>query len=130
VGRHLEEVCQRWVTWESRRATWSFDTLAGWAVSSGHLIEDGAARASAVLGRIAEGDMLARVELTTTGDRGQRLRRRTLRLTGVVVALTALVALNEGAPRFGMNVFTVEAALVGSALLVLVNSIRMLALAD
>src|SRR5262249_6062954 len=53
VGRHLETVCQQWVTWESRRALLSYETLAGWATSSGRLVESGLARAGTVLRRIA-----------------------------------------------------------------------------
>lgn len=130
VGRHLEAVCQRWVTWESRRAALSYDALAGWALSSGHLFEDGAARATTVLQRIAEGEMGARVDVTSTADRDVRLRRRTLRLAGVVVALTGLIELTAGAPSFGVNVFTVEALLAGSALVLLGDSVRRLVTAD
>jgi ubiquinone biosynthesis protein len=129
VGRHLEEVCQRWVTWESRRATWSYDTLAAWVVAGSHLAEDGAARAATILRRVADGDLVARVDLTTTADTGQRRRRRTIRLAGVVVALTALVELTGGAPRFGVNLFTAEAILVGAALVMLAASVRRLAFA-
>jgi predicted unusual protein kinase regulating ubiquinone biosynthesis (AarF/ABC1/UbiB family) len=129
VGRHLEDVCQRWVTWESRRAIWSYDTLAAWAVAGSHLAEDGAARAATILRRIADGDLVARVDLTTAADPGQRRRRRTIRLAGVVVALTALVELTGGAPRFGVNMFTGEAILVGAALVMLAGSIRRLAVA-
>jgi ubiquinone biosynthesis protein len=126
VGRHLEEVCQRWVTWESRRAALSYDALAGWAMSSGRLVEDGAARATTVLRRIAEGDMSARVDVTTPVDRDVRLRRRTLRLAGVVVALTALIELTAGPPALGVNLYTAEAAIAGSALLLLADSVRRL----
>jgi predicted unusual protein kinase regulating ubiquinone biosynthesis (AarF/ABC1/UbiB family) len=129
VGRHLEDVCQRWVTWESRRAIWSYDTLAAWAVAGSHLAEDGAARAATILRRIADGDLIARVDLTTAADAGQRRRRRTIRLAGVVVALTALVELTGNTPRFGVNIFTAEAILVGAALVMLAGSVRRLALA-
>jgi ubiquinone biosynthesis protein len=130
VGRHLEEVCQRWVTWESRRAALSYDALAGWAMSSGRLVEDGAARAATVLRRIAEGDMSARVDVTTPVDRDVRLRRRTLRLAGLVVALTALVELTAGPPSWGVNLYTAQAVLAASALLLLADSVRRLVTAD
>jgi ubiquinone biosynthesis protein len=130
VGRHLEEVCQRWVTWESRRAALSYDALAGWAMSSGRLVEDGAARAAMVLRRMAEGDMTARADVTTGVDRDARLRRRTLRLAGVVVALLALVEVTAGAPSFGVNVFTAGAAVAGAALVLLADSVRRLVTAD
>jgi ubiquinone biosynthesis protein len=129
VGRHLEEVCQRWVTWESRRAAWSYETLAGWAVAGSHLAESGAARAATILRRIADGDMVARIDLTTSPDAGGQVRRRTIRLAGVVVALTALVELTGGAPQFGMNLFTAEALLAGAALVLLGVSVSKLAVA-
>jgi ubiquinone biosynthesis protein len=130
VGRHLEEVCQRWVTWESRRAALSYDALAGWAMSSGRLVEDGAARAATVLRRMAEGDMSARVDVTAVVDRDVRLRRRTLRLAGVVVALLALIGLTAGPPSIGANVFTAVSVVAGAALVLLAESVRRLATAD
>jgi hypothetical protein len=64
--------------------------------------------------------------VTTTVDRDVRLRRRTLRLAGVVVALAALIELTAGAPSLGANLFTAEAVLVGSAMLLLADSVRRL----
>ena len=131
VGRHLEEVCQRWVTWESRRAALSYDALAGWALSSGRLFEDGAARAATVLRRIADGDMTARVDVTTAGgDRDARLRKRALRLAAIVVALSALLEVTGGPPALGLNLFTAQAALTGASLLLLADSVRRLVTAD
>jgi hypothetical protein len=99
-------------------------------MSSGRLVEDGMARATTVLRRIAEGEMSARVDVTMTVDRDVRLRRRTLRLAGVVVALTALLELTAGPPAWGVNLFTAEAVLAGSAVLVLADSVRRLVTAD
>ena len=132
VGRYLEEVCQRWVAWETRRASFRYESLAALAASTGRLAEDGAARAFAALGRLAGGDTLARVDVTTTGPRDGRDSRRTLRLTGALVAFTALFELTAApAPApFGLNLFTAEAALLTGALLVLADAVRRLARAD
>jgi ubiquinone biosynthesis protein len=130
VGRYLEEVCQRWVGWEARRQTLRYDTLTAFAAASGRLVEDGMTRASTVLRRVVDGDMLARVDITTTARRDDGLRRRTLRVAGVVVAFTALFELTAAPARIGVNLFTAEAVLVGSALAVLADSVRRLALAD
>jgi ubiquinone biosynthesis protein len=130
VGRHLEEVCQRWVAWEARRATLQYDTFTSLAASSAHLAEDGLTRATSVLRRIVDGETLARVDITTTGRRGDRLRRRTLRVSGVVVAFTALFELTGAPVRLGVNLFTAEAVLVVGALLALGDSVRRLAVAD
>ena len=57
------------------------------------------------------------------------MRKRTIRLAGLVVAFTALLELTAGAPQLGLNLFTAEATLVAGALLVLGDSLRKLALA-
>jgi ubiquinone biosynthesis protein len=129
VGRYLEEVCQRWVAWEARRATLRYETFAGMAASSARLAQDGATRAAAVLRRLADGDALARVDITTVARGDRRLRQRTMRLAGAVVALTALYELTGAPPQWGLNLFTAEAALIGAALLALGNSVRRLAIA-
>jgi hypothetical protein len=53
-----------------------------------------------------------------------------VRLSGVLVAFTALFELTAPAPAVGVNLFTAEAALVLVALVVLGDSVRRLAAAD
>lgn len=130
VGRYLEEVCQRWVAWEARRATLRYDTFTSLAASSARLAEDGATRAGSVLRRLVEGDSLARVDITTSSRGDDRLRRRALRVSGFVVAFTALFELTAAPVQLGVNVFTVEAMLIVGALVVLGDSVRRLAVAD
>ena len=127
VGWYLEQVCQRWVAWEARRATLQYDTFASLAASSARLADDGVTRAASVLRRIVDGDSLARVDVTTTGRRDDRLRRRTLRVAGLVVAFTALFELTGAPVQIGINLFTAEAVLVVGALLALGDSVRRLA---
>ena len=132
VGRYLEEVCQRWVAWETRRASFRYGPLTSLAASSGRLATDGAARALAALERLTAGDMLGRVEITTTRSPNGRTSRRTLRLAGVLVALTALFEFGPSAPGapIGLNLFTAEVLLMAGALVLLGDSIRRLAAAD
>jgi ubiquinone biosynthesis protein len=132
VGRYLEEVCQRWVSWELRRSSFRYESLTALAASGGRLAEDGASRAFAVLDRLTGGDMFARVDITTGRARDGRLTRRTLRLAGVVVAFTALFELGPapGRTELGMNLFTAGAALMAGALILLADSVRRLASAD
>ena len=130
VGRHLEAACARWMTWEARRAALSYDTLVDWATSSGHLASNGAARAATVLRRIADGEMTARIDITTGSDGNDQARRRTLRLAGLVVALMAVIDLSGAPVRPGVNVFTIEATLAGAAALALLWSLRILARTD
>ena len=130
VGRYLEEVCQRWVAWETRRNTLRYESLTALAASSGRLAEDGATRAFAVLGRLTGGETLARVDIVTKARADQRLARRTVRLTGVLVAFTALCELTAPPARLGINLFTAEALLTLLSLLLLGDSVRRLAGAD
>jgi ubiquinone biosynthesis protein len=129
VGRHLEIVCEQWVAWEARRSLVSYETLAGWAMSTGRLLDDGVARAGSVLRRVAEGDMLARIEVAGGPDADRFVRRRALRLAGVTVALTSLLAAG-GPPDLGVNVFTAAAILAASAVVMLANSMRKLYAVD
>ncbi|MEQ1727702.1 MAG: AarF/UbiB family protein [Vicinamibacterales bacterium] len=130
VGRYLEEVCQRWVTWETQRAAFRVDALGGVAASSVSLMESGAARAVAMLRRLVDGESLARVHLNASAQSDDRLRRRTLRLAGVAIALVALFELAATPSALGVNLFTAVTALVVASLLVLGDSIRRLATSD
>ena len=130
VGRYLEEACQELVGRELQRAMLSWDTFGTVMTATGHLIESGAARASSVLRRIADGEITAHLDVTSGEDPDALRRRRTLRLAGVVVALTALLELTGGPASFGFNIGTVEAVLAGVALLMLLNSVMRLARRD
>jgi hypothetical protein len=55
------------------------------------------------------------------------LRRRTLRVAGLVVAFTALFELTGAPVQIGINLFTAEAVLVVGALVALGDSVRRLA---
>jgi len=126
VGRYLEEACQRLVTAEMERATLTGHQVGALLSSTARLMDTGAARTAAILQRLADGRLTARVDVEAHTDRDARYRTRTLRLAGVVVALTALVELTGGPARVGFNMFTVEAVLAGAALIMLVASIRKL----
>jgi ubiquinone biosynthesis protein len=130
VGRYLEEACQELIGRELQRAMLSWDTFGTVMTATGHLIESGAARASSVLRQIADGEITAHLDVTSGEDPDALRRRRTLRLAGVVVALTALLELTGGPASFGFNIGTVEAVLVGVALVMLLNSVVRLARRD
>lgn len=126
VGRYLEAECQRLVAAEMGRDAMSRDRLGALMTSSVRLITTGTARVTTVLQRLADGDMVARVDVTTPLDSDSRHRRRTLRLAGVVVAFSALIELTTGPATIGVNMFTAEAVLAGGALIMLVASLRRL----
>jgi hypothetical protein len=129
VGHYLEEVCQQWLAREARRVAFSYTTLTAVVASGGRLIEDGPTRAASVLRRVAEGETLGRADLITIARRQQQVRRRTIRLAGLVVAFTALLELTAASPELGLNLFTVVAALAAGALVMLAGSLRQLAVA-
>jgi hypothetical protein len=127
VPRCLEEACQELAMWELQRTLRSPDIFNTILESSRNLMENGATRAATVLQRIVEGEVTADLDITSGPDRDGKLRRQTLRLAGVVVALVALLELTAGPARFGVNIVTAEAILTGAALLALLNSLRRLA---
>ena len=127
VARCLEEECQALVMRDLQETLRSPDFLSSVLESSRHLIASGPARSATILRRIAAGEVTADLEITTGTDPDVRLRRQTLRLAGVVVALIALIDLTAGPARLGVNLVTALAALTGAALLALANSLRKLA---
>jgi ubiquinone biosynthesis protein len=130
VGRYLETACQVLVGRDLQRAMLSWETFGTVMTATGHLIENGAARASSVLRQIADGEITAQLDVTSGGDPDALRRRRTLRLAGLVVALTALLELTGGPASFGFNIVTVEALLAGIALVMLLDSVVRLARRD
>jgi ubiquinone biosynthesis protein len=127
VARCLEKECQELVMRDLEQTLRSPDVWSTVLESSRHLIASGPARAATLLRRIADGDVTADLDITTGADPDARLRRQTLRLAGVVVALIALLDLTAGPAQFGVNLVTAEAVLAGAALLALLNSLRRLA---
>lgn len=127
VGRYLEEECRRLLSGELRREMLSWNTLGTVVDSSRRLAETGPARLATILRRLADGDLTAHVDVVTPLDRDAQRRRRTVRIAAVVVALTGLIELTPGTARFGLNVFTVEAALTAVATVTLAASVVTLA---
>ena len=127
VPRCLEDACQELAMWELQQKLRSPDIFTTILESSRNLMENGATRAATVLQRVVDGEVTADLDITSGADRDARLRRQTLRLAGVVVALIALLDLTAGPARLGVNIVTAEAILAGAALLALLNSLRRLA---
>ena len=126
VGRYLEAECQRLVAAEMGRDALSRDQLGALMTSSVRLISTGTARVTTILQRLADGDMIARVDVTAPIDSDARHRRRTLRLAGVVVAVRGVIVEKNRPATIGVKMFTAEAVLAGGALIMLVASLRRL----
>jgi hypothetical protein len=79
-----------------------------------------------MLRRLKDGDALAEVHIVRTARQDDRLRRRTLRVAGVVIAFMALFELTASPTGLGVNLFTATAVLVIGSLVALGYSIRKL----
>jgi ubiquinone biosynthesis protein len=128
VGRYLEMVCDHYLTWQARRALFSYDQLVNWSSASGHLVRDGSFRAAHVLHRVASGQWPARAELGGAPEETDATRRlQAVQLAAVVFTVSLLITLTQEPARFGVNLFTAEALLVVAAVLFLLRTIRRLA---
>ena len=126
LGRHLQEVCDRYLRWNTWRALLTYDTVLGWALSGGHMADDGVLRGANLLHRLAAGERRPVVEEPRGGGDGA-LRRRALQLSAAVLAASVLiVGMGEGV-GLGVNLFTAEAVFVCAASLMLLQTIRRLA---
>jgi predicted unusual protein kinase regulating ubiquinone biosynthesis (AarF/ABC1/UbiB family) len=127
VGHHLEVVCDSYLKWQVRKSLFTYNTLVSWASSGEHMTRDGAFRAAAFLHRVAAGEM------TISGDAGQPgpgddegLRSRTVQLGTIVLAVSLIMVVTRGPVQLGVNLFTAEVVLMGSAVMMLLRTIRRL----
>ena len=124
VGHHLEAVCNSYLRWQVRKSLFGYDTMVEWASSSEHMVRDGAFRAASLLHRIATGEMPISAD-ATGGTRGDHAKPRRMVLLGLVVfAISLMIALTGGSVQLGVNLFTAELVLTGSAAMMLLRAIR------
>ena len=127
VGQYLEMICAHYLKWETRRAMFSYDTLVGLTNSSGHLMRDGAFRAASFLDQLATGKLPARAEPGEASEETDRaLAPRAIRLAMIVFAVSLLITVTGARAQLGANLFTAEAALVATATIMLLRTIRRL----
>jgi ubiquinone biosynthesis protein len=128
LDKHLEEICDRYLGWQARRALFSYDTLVDWSSSSGHLIRDGVFRAASFLHQISIGELPARIELNEANQGSDRASRmRAMQLATVIFALAMLLTITGERVQLGVNLFTVQIALLVAGAIVLLRTIRKLA---
>lgn len=127
LGRHLEAVCDNYLKWQMRKSLFAYNTLVDWASSSEHIARDGAFRAASFLRRIATGEMPVSGEVSRANlsdDEG--LRSRTVLLAAVMFAVSLIIAATGERVALGVNLFTAEVLIIGSAALMLLRTIRSL----
>jgi ubiquinone biosynthesis protein len=126
VGQYLEAVCDKYLKWQLRKSFFAYNTLVGWASSSEHIMRDGVFRAAGFLNRIVAGEIPLTRDPIGQGSRddGEQLRSRTVQLGALVFAVSLVIAVTGASAQLGFNLFTAELALVVSAAMMLLRTIR------
>ena len=128
LGRYLEQVCNRHLRGQAWGALFTCEALLGWSTAGGSLLRDGALRGAALLQRLAAGDLPARADLAEpAADADAVVRLRAVRLAAFFFGIALLMVLTGEQPHLGLNLFTAEALLGTTALLLLGRSLRRLA---
>jgi ubiquinone biosynthesis protein len=130
VGRYLETVCDRYLKWYTRQELFAFDSLVDLSSSSGHLIRDGALRASTVLQRLVAGDFSSGTGASTNdasseGDE-EPLRMKAVSMATIVFSVSLLIVVTGETVQFGVNLFTAELLLISAAMTILLQTLRRL----
>ena len=126
LGKHLELVCARYLKWEVQRTLFSYAAVAGFAGAFTRLSSAGPARMAAALQKFGARELPSRLEIMPGEESDFSSSRRTLHLTAVVFAMTALFSGSHEPLRFGMNLLSAEAVLGIVAFGMLLRNIRRL----
>jgi ubiquinone biosynthesis protein len=124
VGKYLEMVCDRYLTWQARQELLAFDTIVEWSSSSGHLVHDGALRAAAFLQRVASGELPLHAQFSTTGEASDGTERRIVQLAAILFSVTLLMVGTGETVQFGVNLFTAEVLLMAATAAMLLQRLR------
>ena len=126
VGKYLELVCKRYLTWHAREQLFAFDTLVDWSRANGHLLHDGMLRAASLLDRTAMEGFPAYGAVDSRPTAAPERAGAQMVLLGAVVLLVALLIVWTGENvRFGVNLFTAEVLLMAMTAIQLVRVIFM-----
>jgi ubiquinone biosynthesis protein len=126
VGKYLEMVCDRYLTWQMRQELVAFDTLVEWSSSSGHLMRDGALRAATFLQRVSSGELPAHAEFSTVSEESDGAGRQAVQLAAIVFSISVLMMITGETAQLGVNLFTAEVLLMAAAAAMLLRTIRRL----
>jgi predicted unusual protein kinase regulating ubiquinone biosynthesis (AarF/ABC1/UbiB family) len=125
LGLHLEAVCREHLARQGGASLLSYGAFVNWAAAGGHIIEDGAFRASRFLQRVAAvGPGSGRDVGRREGDGG--LRRRAVLLAAALFATSLLLAADGESARVGVNLFTAASLFIVSVTLTLWQTLRRL----
>ena len=129
VGRHLEEECGRFLQWQAVRGALSQDTVLAWSELGTRLVAETPAQTGLLLDRLAQGELGVRAHVRDLrGGAGcdDETRSRAVGLSVGVFTLAVLMVLTGQPVALGLNLFTVETALILAGLGMLVPALRRL----
>ncbi len=111
LGRHLEQVCNGYLGWHSRRDLLSYGTLLDWAVTNGRLMRASPLKIAAMMSRLTSRNNESEPEYTD----GESVQRKILQLGTVIFFLSLMIMLTGEKSLTGFNLFTAELIFVGMA---------------
>jgi predicted unusual protein kinase regulating ubiquinone biosynthesis (AarF/ABC1/UbiB family) len=125
VGRYLERVCKRHLSWQSWGSLFSFEAAVGWSTASGNLLRDGALRAAGILKRLSSGELPVRGRAgQTPSQRDTATGPQVLPLACVLFLMAVLLVVTGERPQLGLNLFTAEITVAAASLLLLARAVR------
>lgn len=122
VGKYLEMVCNRYLTWHGRQELFAFETLVDWSSANVSLLRDGVIRAAAMLERAASGEYAAPALMRPAPIPPPQ--RQAVHMAAVIFSIAMLMTVTQETVRFGVNLFTAEILLMTVAAARLLQTIR------
>jgi hypothetical protein len=120
LGTHLAAACDRHLQRELKEALFGYDAVLDWASTCLDLINTGGRKTEELLKQIARCELLVQIDRPPESLDHENTRRKALYLSSLFVVLLMIIAITGQPPRLGMNVFTIDmAVLTGAAVLLL-----------
>jgi ubiquinone biosynthesis protein len=125
VGRYLETVCDRYLTWEKRRALFSYDSVINWSLANSQLMSDGVFRTARLIRRIAEGEW---PELSGEGQKNKwtAFAARTVQLSVVIIAISTAMIVSDMTTNDRDFLFKAGALVISAVAIILLQTSRKL----
>lgn len=116
VSEYLESACARWLKWQRYESVFRLETFVDCMAAMGCLTRDAASRTADLLQQFADGEMTSNPDRSPRDIVNRKQGRRMMGFAAAACTLSLLMGISQGPARFGMNLFTLEAIAVGSAI--------------
>ena len=113
LGRHLEEVCNGYLGWNTRSALLSYGSMLDLAIVNGRLMRESPLKVFEMVSRLTNRN----AERAPENTESESLQRKILQLGTVIFFVSLLITLTGEKSLLGFNLFTAELAFVGIAIL-------------